>query len=146
MSELNKNTLNSENLIVSIDSFNICKEYRQLKTITIGGFRISFLIKDQMGELFSFMYDSSYPDEFDLKGYLTLFPTFVNKLPKNFPGATLFSESFLKQKLEEYSIIIHCEDFYYQEFINKYPNRTPQQNRTREGWNFEQYLRERKNQ
>lgn len=128
------------------DSFAICRSYERVKVLATGGYQISISIRDKTREVFSFDYDSGDPRNFNLKGYLTLYPTLVDKLPENFPGATMFSKTYLNKVLNEYSETIQCEDFYYQEFIDKNPNRTSQQNRTKEGWNFEQYLKERNNQ
>ena len=39
---------------------------------------------------------------------------------------------------------IECEGFYYNEFINQHPERTAQENRMRIGWDFKEYMENRK--
>lgn len=128
--------------MVATDSFTTCRSYRQTSTVIIGGYVISVLIKNDRGEVFSYTHDSSMPDDFDIRSYLTLFPSLVNKLPESHPAYELFSESSLLEVLEDYSEMIRCEDYYYQEFVKANPARTPQQNRTREGWDFGAYLKQ----
>ncbi|UZR97869.1 hypothetical protein [Chondrinema litorale] len=127
------------------DSFCICRSYRLLKTISNGGAIMDFQIKDENDNIYSLHLTNLKIDEFDLKAYLTLFPFFVNNLPENMPYAYLFTTASLQEfLLTDYADAITCEDFYYWEFLKEHPERTNQQNRTKEGWDFDAYLKSRK--
>lgn len=128
---------------IDLDSMNFCNENTYLETTTVstGGFSIKIMVKNENSELLNFEFDSSKPDDFDYQNYLTLYPVFKNKLPKGCPGSNIFDDLFLMQKVSEYLEAITCEGYYYREFVNEHPERTPQQNRTREGWNFNEYLK-----
>ncbi|WP_152000685.1 MULTISPECIES: hypothetical protein [unclassified Imperialibacter] len=130
---------------LSLDSLNFCIDnaYMRKRRISTGGISIKIKVKDRSAELLVFEFDSSEPELFNYQNYLTLYPVLENKLPENLPGSYLFNDSYLMKKVTEYFETIRCEDYYYGEFVNEHPERTPQQNRTREGWNFDDYMTKR---
>ncbi|MEQ8471407.1 MAG: hypothetical protein RIC35_09480 [Marinoscillum sp.] len=129
---------------LDLDSLEFCQSFNDLKRIVMGGFIINVKVKNTNIRLLEFEFDTTYPDSLDLQKFLTLYPLLQNRLPEKFPGAGLFDNKFLMEKVFDYQEVIQCEDYYYHEFVNAHPERTPQQNRTREGWNFEGYLKNRK--
>lgn len=128
---------------IDIDSMKYCKSFSQTRTLSTGGTSLTIRVKNGTKELWEFELDSSEPDNFDFQKYLTVYPVLQNNLPDNLPGANFFDDVYLMMKVSEYLETINCEDFYYREFVNEHPERTPQQNRTRTGWNFKEYLKSR---
>ena len=130
-------------IVLDLDSMNFCIDnaYMRKHTISTGGLSIKIKVKNENSELLNFEFNSSKPDDFDYQTFLTLYPILQNNLPRDLPGSYLFDDIFLMQKVSEYLEQITCEGYYYREFVNEHPERTPQQNRTREGWNFQEYLK-----
>lgn len=126
---------------IDLDSMNYCKSFSQTCRLSTGGISMTIRVKNGDEELLKYELDSSMPDDFEFQKYLTLYPVLQNNLPNDLPGANFFDDIYLMLKVSEYLEMINCEDFYYHEFVNKHPERTPQQNRTRTGWNFKEYLK-----
>ena len=127
-------------IVMDLDSLSFCKSYEGTSKLSTGGYWMTISVSQGGKDLLIFKYDSSSPNDFDFRGFLTLYPTLQDNLPASLPGYSMFDDLFLMQVIDNYFETIQCEDFYYQEFIGDHPERTPRQNRTREGWDFEKYL------
>ena len=79
----------------------------------------------------------------NLRDYLTCFQILNDKLPDDFEYFNLFTKERFKYKIRHTLKTVECEEFYYQEFKDRYPNRTNAENRMHVGWDFVVYMRQR---
>jgi hypothetical protein len=131
-----------KSFVVKVDSFSLCSSFDTKRSISTGGTALTVTIKFEHAEEKSYKFHSSDfgTNRFNIQDYLTLYPLLNNKLPSDHLSADLFNEKVLVEVLHYYLKIIECEDYYYKEFVSKHPNRTPQENRAKAGWDFEGYM------
>ena len=137
-----------EDFMVKVDSFNFCNSFDNRRTMVIGGAKLNVTLKLENGdnETFSFEAGDFGTEKFNLRDYLIFYPLLKDKIPIHNEASDFFNETQLLRVLLHYLDTIECEGFYYNEFISIYPERTPKENRMRVGWNFEEYMRNRKKQ
>lgn len=76
--------------------------------------------------------------------YIICYELLHDKLPTNFSGREHFGKNEMITNTLFVIATIECENFYYKEFINSRPDRTPQENRMKVDWDFVKYLEHRK--
>lgn len=131
-----------KSFVVKVDSFSLCSSFDTKRSISTGGTTLTVTIKFENAEDKTYKFHTSdfQTNRFNIQDYLLLYPLLHNKLPADHLSADFFNERVLAEALHYYLKTIECEDYYYKEFISKHPNRTPQENRTRAGWDFEGYM------
>lgn len=149
LEEFNPNLLTlsgdiKQDLVIKADSFRLCNTFDNLKSISIGGTKLDVLIRFENGTEKAFNFESGDfgTSDFDLQSFLILFPLLEDKLPEDL-SPDFFNEVQLVKVLEHYLDAIKCEELYYKEFISTQPDRTPQENRMKVGWDFEKYMEKR---
>lgn len=136
-----------DEIILNIDSFTVCQSYFIERESHIGGDgdRINILIHLASGEIIKFGFNSSSNlNRLNLKDYFSCSTLLHDKIPTEFPYAHLFSANHLADVIVAYLKTIECEDFYYREFLDKSPQMPARERRMRVGWNFIEYLKQRK--
>lgn len=130
---------------IRIDSFNICKGWQKLRSISTGGFSIKVqMMKDgDSSEILNFDSNDIGMFKLDLQSLLIIQPILQNKIPEEMGTDGLFDEESLIELLNYYYKVVECEGFYYNEFIEQTPGRTKAENRTMAGWNFSEYMNQR---
>ena len=138
----------SNNFYVDIDSFRICNDYQFQQSISTGGFALKVILKTSNAQFEFFKYETDDRGQhvFDLKGYLCVQPLFETQIPDAFRIKRLFSRRSLLENILYYKNVVECEGYYYQEFINKHPERSKKENRTMVDWDYKKYLKERNKQ
>ncbi|WP_026956750.1 hypothetical protein [Algoriphagus vanfongensis] len=135
-----------ENLLVQTDSFSYCQKWKMTKTISTGGYELEMVIYFANNETEKFVFGSNDLGMglFDLKGYLYSFKLLSEKIPNQVPQYDFFSMDNLANILLTYYKTVECEGYYYNEFIEKNSKRSAQENRMMTGWDFVEYMRQRK--
>ena len=137
-----------KDLVIKTDSFNVCRPFIWKMSHSTGGNNLTVTVKmdDGVEAVFAFESADFETNRFKLQEYLILYPLFEGKLPADHIASEFFNKEVLSKALVYYLHTIECENFYYKEFISKYPERTPQENRLKVGWNFEEYMNSRAKQ
>lgn len=135
-----------DNETIKIDSFEFCHKYSKQRCSALGGYSIEITVTTNAYSeiIFRHTTEDDCSDRLDLRGYLLAYKLLNNKLPDNFPKMAFFTAAKFNSFLTDYFDTIECEDFYYDEFIKKHPERTSVENRMRASWDFQKYLKERK--
>lgn len=135
-----------ENLLVQTDSFSYCQKWKMTESISTGGYKLEMVIYFANNEAEKFVFGSNDLGMglFDLKGYLYSFKLLSEKTPNQVPQYDFFSMDNLANILLTYYKTVECEGYYYNEFIEKNPERSAQENRMKTGWDFVEYMRQRK--
>lgn len=152
---LNEQVTNSEykphftiksDYLINLDSFNICQQYNFKRSNSTGGYSMTIVMTDKSDRFYIYGFDSDDIGLNNLKffDYLICYELLHDKLPTNFSGR----EHFGKIKMITNTLFVitttECENYYYKEFINNRPERTPQENRMKFDWDFVKYLEQRK--
>jgi hypothetical protein len=143
-----KNELNFDiptDFNVNIDSFQFCQTYKLTKTISTGGETITVTWINISGQRSEFIFNSNDIGEgkFNIKDYLLCYELLRDKVPVEIPYHDFFSNDKLTDILFNYQKTVECEGYYYKEYTDKNPNLTPQDRRTKKGWDFVEYMRQR---
>ena len=146
--ETNKNELNFDiptDFNVNIDSFQFCKNYELTETISTGGETITVTLINVSGQRSEFIFNSNDigVGKFNIKAYLLCFELLRDKVPSEIPYHDFFSNDKLTDILLYYQKTVECEGYYYKEYTDRNPNLTPKDRRTKKGWNFVEYMRQR---
>lgn len=131
---------------IDVDSFNVCKEFWRLRFVSTGGERlkVKLTFKSQHTEEFEFHSAQVGNKEFPLWNFLISYKILAGRVPNSFHGTQFFSaESF--SKIVALTLKVNeCEEYYYNEFVKSHPEMTPSERREKKGWNFAEYMRNRK--
>lgn len=132
-----------DNPTIQIDTFNVCQNWRMFKTISMGGHEQSITISHGNGLKINFKFDSSDfgIGKFDMKGFIISYYLLVERIPSQIPQDDFFTKGNFEKITLGYFKTIECEGFYYNEFKNNNPERTPAENRMRKGWDFLKYMK-----
>jgi hypothetical protein len=133
-------------LVVKTDSFRLCKSLDGRRIHGTGRTTLRVFLRLESGDTKSFTVRSiDFKDqEFNLQEYLMLYPLLKDKLAIAHTFPDFFNESQLAKILRDYLEIVECEGFYYKEFVSLQPQRTPMDNRMKKGWDFKEYMKNRK--
>ena len=131
--------------IVKVDSFQFCQNYKMTKTISTGGETITVTWVNDLGQKHEFIFDSNDIGEgkVNIKDYLFSYALLSDKIPSEIPYHDFFSQEKLTDILLYYQETVECEGYYYKEYTDRNSNLTPQDKRTRKGWDFVEYMRQR---
>lgn len=131
-------------LTVKIDSFQFCRTYDNVKTISIGGETFTITLLSKSGQNLEFIFDEDYyEDGFNLQEYIFCYKLLVDKIPDEIPSYGFFSKDKVTQVVLYYQRTVECEGFYYKEFTDKHPNMSAKDKRMMTGWNFIEYMGQR---
>lgn len=144
----NKNKLNFDiptDFIVKVDSFQFCQTYKMIETNSTGGETITVTWINNLGQTSEFIFDSNDigVGKFNMKDYLFCYTLLRDKIPNEIPYHDFFSTDKLTDILLYYQKTVECEGYYYKEYTDRNPNLTPQDRRTKKGWDFVEYMRQR---
>lgn len=132
--------------LIRVDSFAFCQNYQMKHVLSTGGSRIKYSLVDDLGKETSFEIESliHWNKHLNLQHYLFGYQLLNGKIPAVFSNLNLFSKSFVLEVLGFYFQMLECEGYYFKEFKGKYPKRTVAENNTKAGWNFVEYMKQRK--
>lgn len=131
---------------IKIDSFMFCQTYSRTGRIDdIPRYRmtVTLLGAGDYKEIYEFDSNDIEMRRINLRDYLMCFQILNDKLPGDFKYFNLFTKERFARKIWYALKTVECEEFYYQEFINRYQGRTNSENRMRVGWDFVKYMGER---
>ncbi len=133
-------------LLLRVDSFAFCQDYRTRVRMATGGSWLKYALMDDLGKEVSFEIEESTIEtkNFNLQHYLFGYFLLNGKVPAAFSNLDLFLKSVTLDVLMDYFRILECEGYYYKEFREKHPKRTAAENNTKAGWNFVEYMKQRK--
>jgi hypothetical protein len=131
--------------IVKVDSFQFCQNYKMTKTISTGGETITVTWINDLGQKSEFIFDSNDigVGKFNINDYLLCYILLKDKVPDEIPYRDFFSKDKLRDILLYYQQTVECEGYYYKEYTDNNPNLTPQEKRTKKGWDYVEYMRQR---
>jgi hypothetical protein len=140
--KINLNFKPKQSIQIKVDSFSYCQSQNMLIKDQIGGYAFRVILYPT-GKHLNFSFNSSDigANKFELQHYLFYYHLLKKNLPQEFPNSKLFSEDNFKYIISCYLQTVECEDHYYRAFITIHPERSVKQNRTRDGWNFQEYLK-----
>ncbi len=146
--EAKKNGLYFEiptDFFVKVDSFQFCQTYKMTKTISTGGETITVTWINNLGQRSEFIFDSNDigVGKFNMKDYLFCYTLLRDKIPNEIPYHDFFSRDKLTDILVNYQKTVECEGYYFKEYTDRNPNLTPQERRTKKGWDFVEYMKQR---
>jgi len=133
-------------LIVNVDSFQFCQGYKMTKTISTGGetLAITLIYKDVGKDEFIFHSDDIGKGRFILKDYILCYALLHDRIPYGVPGRDFFLKDKFADIVLYYQKTAECEGYYYREFTDKHPDMTSMDRRRKTGWNFVEYMTQRK--
>lgn len=132
----------SKNVRVKIDTFNFCNSLKVNRFLDLrgnNGFRQEFTFIDSLGGRKSIFFDYDHNMQDNLYEYILVYQIFRGKLVEETHSGP-YEESRMLYTVLEYLETIECEGYYYQEFLRKYPEKTPQEKRMMTGWDFKEYM------
>jgi hypothetical protein len=129
-------------LVVSVDSFQFCQNYKMTNIISTGGETIAVTLLDNSGQKNEFIFDSNDIGErkFKLKDYILCYTLLKDKIPSEIPYYDFFSKGKLMEIILYYQKTVECEGYYYKEYTDKNPQMTSQEKRMMKGWDFVKYM------
>jgi len=131
-------------LTVNVDSFQFCRTYNHIKSITIGGQTLTVTLVPKSDQKVEFVFDEGTKDDnFNLQDYFLCYKLLGNIIPDEVPSYGFFSKSNFMDIVLYYQKIVECEGFYYKEYTDKNPNMTAKDRRMKTGWNFIEYMGQR---
>ena len=115
------------------------------KIISTGGETITVTWINDLGQKSEFIFDSNDigDGKFNIKDYLFCYALLGDKIPNVIPYYDLFTKNKLTDILLYYQETVECEGYYYKEYTDRNSNLTPQDKRTKKGWDFVEYIRKR---
>jgi hypothetical protein len=133
-----------DQIVLDVDSFHFCQNYKTTKSISTGGERISvtMLAKSQPPALFTFNSNDIGTGEFKLKEYIFCYSILNERIPDQFQHFNFFSKGKLSEIVVYYQKTVECEGFYYEEYADK-NQLTDKERRMKEGWDFVRYMKQR---
>ncbi|MFN7602896.1 MAG: hypothetical protein ACK5R0_16025 [Bacteroidota bacterium] len=134
-----------DNLLLETDSFSLCQRLKMTKSHSTGGHRLKVSIDFVNGEtdIFEFGSNDLGMGLFNLRGYFYSYKLLLDRIPNQVHQYGFFTLDNLTDLVLTYFKIVECEGYFYNEFTDKNPNRTPQENRMMTGWDFFEYMRQR---
>ncbi len=133
-------------LTVNVDSFQFCQNYKMTKTMSTGGetLSVTLIYKDERKQEIIFDSNDIGEGSFNLKDYVLCYTLLVDKVPNEVPSYGFFSKTKFTDIVLHYQKIVECEGYYYKEFTDKNPTMTSKDRRMMVGWNFVEYMRQRR--
>jgi hypothetical protein len=133
-----------DEIVLDVDSFHFCQNYKMTKNMSTGGERISvtMLAKSQPTAQFTFHSNDLGRGEFELKDYIFCYAVLNGAIPDEFPHFNFFSKEKLADVVVYYQKTVECEGYYYQEYADK-NQLTGKERRMKVGWNFVEYMKQR---
>lgn len=134
-----------DNLQLQTDSFSLCQRWKMTKSHSTGGHQLELTINFTNGETDKFEFGSNDlgMGQFNLRGYLYSYILLSDRIPNQVHQYGFFTQDSLTDLILTYFKTVECEGYYYNEFTDKNPKRTPQENRMMTGWNFVEYMKQR---
>jgi len=133
-----------DEIVLDVDSFRFCQNYKMTKSVSTGGEAISVMMLAQSKPTVQFIFSSNDigAGEFKLKDYIFCYSILNGRISEEFPHFNFFSKEKLAEIIIYYQKIVECEGYYYQEYADK--NQLNEKGRRmKAGWNFVEYMRER---
>lgn len=132
-----------DKVLIQIDSFNLCQNWKMTKSFSTGGHKLRVTLKYQTGESnnFEFGEDDLGIGRFDMKGFIYSYHILTDRIPEQVHQYDFFTKESFAEIMLDYLKTIECEGFYYNEFKINNPERTPAENRMRQGWDFLEYMK-----
>jgi hypothetical protein len=133
-----------DEIVLDVDSFQFCQNYKMTKSVSTGGEAISvmMLAKSQPTVQFTFNSNDIGTGEFKLKDYIFCYSILNDRIPDEFPHFNFFSKTKLAQIVVYYQKTVECEGYYYQDYADK-NQLTGRERRMKLGWNFVEYMKQR---
>ncbi len=133
-----------DEIVLDVDSFQFCQNYKMTKSVSTGGEAISvtMLAKSQPTVQFTFNSNDIGTGEFKLKDYIFCYSILNDRIPHEFPHFNFFSKAKLAQIVVYYQKTVECEGYYYQEYVDKH-QLTGRKKRIKAGWNYSEYMKQR---
>lgn len=133
-----------DEIVLDVDSFQFCQNYKMTKSASTGGEVISvmMLAKSQPTVQFTFNSNDIGTREFKLKDYIFCYSILNDRIPDEFPHFNFFSKTKLAQIVVYYQKTVECEGYYYQDYADK-NQLTGIERRMKTGWNFVEYMKQR---
>lgn len=134
-----------DNLLMQTDSFSLCQRWKIIKSHSTGGHQLKVSIDFVNGESDKFEFGSNDLGMglFNLRGYLYSYKLLSDRIPNQVHQYGFFTQDNLTDLVLTYFKTVECEGYYYNEFTNKNPSRTPQENRMMTDWDFVKYMKQR---
>jgi hypothetical protein len=134
-----------DNLLLQTDSFSLCQRWKMTKSHSTGGHRLSVTIEFVSGETDQFEFGSNDLGMglFNLRGYFYSYKLLTDRIPNQVHQYGFFTQDTLTDIVLTYFKTVECEGYYYNEFTDNNPKRTPQENRMMTGWDFVEYMKQR---
>lgn len=135
-----------DNLLLETDSFNLCQRWKMTKSHSTGGhkLKVSIVFVNGDTEKFEFGSNDLGMGLFNLRGYFYSYQLLLDRIPNQIYQYSFFTVDNLTDLILTYFKTVECEGYYYYEFTDKNPKRTPQENRMMTGWDFVEYMKQRK--
>ena len=132
---------------VSVDSFQLCQEYKMTKSISTGGeiIVVTLIYKSGLKDEFAFDSNDIGSGQFNLKNYVYCYTLLKDKIPSEIRNYDFFTSDKLADILLYYQKTVECEGFYYKEYTDKNPKMTSKEKRMMTGWDFIKYMGQRSN-
>lgn len=138
--------VSERNVVIKIDTFMFCNQLIEEKgNIESRTFKEEITFIDSLGVSKSFIFDNDNSFNKNLYQYILLYQLFRNKLSEEAPPFGTFNENHMLHLILVYLKTIECEEYYYQEYLEKNPNKTVKEKRMRTGWNFQDFMIKEKN-
>ncbi|WP_111670042.1 hypothetical protein [Algoriphagus litoralis] len=114
-----------------------------IKSFSTGGYKLSVKITYQTGtsNYFEFGSNDLGMGRLDLKGFIYSYQLLTERIPDQVYQYGFFTKDSFEDIILYYVKTIECEGFYYNEFTDRNPKRTPAENRMRKGWDFLEYMK-----
>lgn len=131
-------------IVLDVDSFQFCQDYKMMKSVPTGGEMISVTLLGESRPTAQFTFESNDigAGEFKLKEYIFCYTILNDRVPDEFPNFSFFSKEKLADIVVYYQKTVECEGYYYQEYADK-NQLAGKERRMKAGWDFVEYMRER---
>ena len=116
------------------------------KSISTRGYSPKVIFVDKAGirEVFDFSSDDVGQGKLNLLTYFYCYTILNNRIPKEIPQFEFFKESKPVEFVCYHLKTVENEGLFYNEFIRKNPGKTAKENRMMTGWDFSEYMKQRK--
>lgn len=133
-----------DKMVLDVDSFQFCQNYKMTKSVSTGGEMISVMLLGESRPTTRFTFESSDigVGEFKLKEYIFCYTILNDRISDEFPHFSFFSKEKLADIVVYYQKTVECEGYYYQEYVDR-NQLAGKERRMKVGWDFVEYMRER---
>ena len=129
IAKINKLTFQSEkNIVIKIDTFMFCNQLiEEKRDIESRTFKEEIAFIDSLGVSKKFIFDNDNSFHNNLHQYILMYQIFRDKLSDEAPPFGTFNKDQMLHLILTYLQTIECEEYYYQEYLEKNPNKTAQE-------------------